>query len=70
MKEQVQSIEKITIPKNLYGYRINITHPEIKPLYDRFKKWKNVPAWCPLSDKERLEFEGYILKKYEVDKDE
>ena len=46
---------------NPYGYRLNVSDPEIKPLYDRYKKWKDIPVWCPLSDKERLEFEDYIL---------
>lgn len=51
------------IPDDNYGYQVDISSPEIKPLYERFKKWKGIPAWCPLSDKERLEFEGYILKE-------
>ena len=55
--------DEIILPKNNYGYRIDITHPKIKPLYERYKKWKEIPDWCPLSDDERLEFEGYILKK-------
>lgn len=49
--------------ENKYGYRINIMHPKIKPLYQRFRKWKGVPDWCPLSDAERLEFESFILKQ-------
>ncbi|MBQ2175289.1 MAG: hypothetical protein II453_09560, partial [Alphaproteobacteria bacterium] len=47
----------ILITGNVYGYQINISHPSIKPLYDRFKKWKGIPDWCPLSDEERFEFE-------------
>lgn len=53
----------IILPKNKYGYQVDITDPKISPLYWRFKKWKGVPDWCPLSDEERLEFESYILKK-------
>lgn len=45
---------------NPYTYRININHPKIVPLFERFKKWKGIPVWCPLSDKERFEFERYI----------
>lgn len=64
MKGCVQHIEGIILKAvNEYGYQVDITHPEIKPLYDRFKKWKGVPDWCPLSDAERLEFKSYILKK-------
>ena len=46
---------------NPYGYRVDISTPEVAELYARFKKWKNIPSWCPLSDKERFEFESYIL---------
>lgn len=49
------------IPDDCYGYKVDISDPKIKPLFERFKKWKGIPEWCPLSDKERLEFEGYIL---------
>lgn len=62
MKGSEDILEEIMIWNNDYGYRINIMHPQIKPLYDRFKKWKGVPDWCPLSDNERFEFEEYILK--------
>lgn len=55
---------------NPYTYRINIGHPRIAPLYERFKRWKSIPVWCPLSDKERFEFERYItsnaLKRQET----
>lgn len=45
---------------NPYTYRINVNHPKIAPLFERFKKWKGIPVWCPLSDKERFEFERYM----------
>lgn len=59
------SVSKNTIyaAENKYGYRINIMHPKIEPLYKRYKKWKGIADWCPLSDAERLEFESYILKR-------
>jgi hypothetical protein len=50
---------------NPYGYRVDISTPEVAELYARFKKWKNIPSWCPLSDNERLEFESYILRQIE-----
>ncbi len=46
-------------PENKYGYKINVNHPKIKPLYDEYKK--RVRAII-LSDKERFEFEGLIMK--------
>lgn len=55
-------MDDIYAPQNEYGYRVDISHPQIKPLYERFKKWKGVPDWCPLSDDERKEFENYILR--------
>lgn len=55
-------MKKSFIPDNRYGYKVDISDPKIKPLYERYKKWKGIPSWCPLSDKERLEFEGYIIK--------
>lgn len=46
-----------------YTYRIDINLPKYRELYYRFKKWKGISKWCPLSDEERREFEDYVLKK-------
>lgn len=54
----------IFMPPNKYGYRVNILDPRILPHYERFKKSRNIPPWCPLSDEERLEFENHILNWY------
>lgn len=43
---------------NKYGYKININHPKIRPLYERFKRNKKAII---LSDRERFEFEIMIL---------
>ncbi len=53
--------ESMLISNNSYGYHINISHPQIAPLYARFQAWKKIPSMNPLSDKERFEFEEYIL---------
>lgn len=50
---------------NKYGYQVDITKPKYRNLYDRYKKYKNIPAWCPLSDGERFEFENYVLRSKE-----
>lgn len=50
-------------PPNPYGYRINISHPRIRPLYDRYREWRGIPKHFPLSDQERFEFEEYILDR-------
>lgn len=49
---------------NPYGYRVDISDPETQKLYQRYKRWKSIPPWCPLSDGERLEFEDIILNKF------
>ena len=50
---------------NKYGYRVDITKPKYRELYERYKKYKNIPRWCPLSDGERFEFENYVLRSKE-----
>ena len=50
---------------NKYGYQVDITKPKYRNLYDRYKKYKNIPRWCPLSDGERFEFENYVLRSKE-----
>lgn len=47
---------------NKYGYQVDITKPKYRELYERYKKWKGLPRWCPLSDGERFEFENYVLR--------
>ena len=46
---------------NSYGYRVDISKTKYRELYDRYKQWKGIPKWCPLSDWEREEFERYVL---------
>lgn len=52
----------IYAPTNKYGYKINISHEKIKPLYERFKAKKKALI---LSDDERFEFEAIIFKMIE-----
>ena len=69
--EKLGSLKKkddsIILPPNKYGYRVNINHPRIRPLYERFKQKKNALI---LSDAERLEFELIILNHIERRKHE
>lgn len=64
--EKLGSLKKkddsIILPPNKYGYRVNINHPRIRPLYERFKQKKNALI---LSDAERHEFELIILNRIE-----
>ena len=50
---------------NKYGYQVDITKPKYRELYERYKKYKNIPRWCPLSDGERFEFENFVLNRKE-----
>ena len=54
---QKNKSESIYAPQNKYGYKININHPNIRPLYDKFKR--SIGAII-LSDTERLRFEALI----------
>ncbi len=50
---------------NPYGYRYNLSHPMVRELYYRFKDWKEIGHY-PLSDEERMEFEGWLDKSKEI----
>ena len=69
--EKLGSLKKkddsIILLPNKYGYRVNINHPRIRPLYERFKQKKNALI---LSDAEWLEFELIILNHIERRKHE
>lgn len=54
------------LENNPYGYRVDISDPETQKLYQRYKRWKSIPPWCPLSDSERREFEDIILNKITI----
>lgn len=47
--------------RNPYGYEINISHPRVAPLYEAFKKKRNIPYWCPLGDVQRMIFEERVF---------
>ena len=52
-----------------YGYRVNINAPGVRELYYRYKKWRGIPRWCPLSDAQRREFERYVLREDKNERD-
>lgn len=54
--------------QNPYGYLVNINHPRISKLYDRYKKKNNIPPWCPMSDDERYDFENLIFEWFKLGK--
>lgn len=55
----------VYIRNNPYGYRININHPKIQPLYERYHEKIGMPLHIHLSRQQRLEFERIILRMIE-----
>lgn len=63
------SDDTYTLIDNPYSYQVNINShrpilrsgESINDLYRRYKVAHNIPAWCPLSDAERMEFEAYVM---------
>ena len=51
---------------NKYGYKLNVNHKDIQPLYFRFKRWKGINDNAPLPDALRHEFEQYLLKEKQL----
>lgn len=49
---------RIVMPPNKYGYKININHPKIRPLYEAYKQRVGEII---LSDRQRLHFEAIIF---------
>ncbi|MCM1227543.1 MAG: hypothetical protein NC320_09000 [Clostridium sp.] len=54
--------ETIYAPQNKYGYKINVNHQRIRPLYEAYKKKLGAII---LSDKERFHFEYIIFQMIE-----
>lgn len=46
---------------NPYGYRINVTHPDIIPLYTKWRIEHGESTHYPPSDKCRMEFEDALI---------
>lgn len=48
-------------------YVTDLNDPKLRERYERFKVWKGIPYNEPCSDKEREEFERYVLgnQRYE-----
>lgn len=59
-KKEVYMFRKV----DKYGYFTNLRHPQIANEYRLFKTKRKIPEWCPLSDDERNEFDGEMLKKF------
>ena len=62
MYSQVETETGILLHHNRYGYRVNVNHPAVRPLYERFKNKRHIKAGPP-TDAERAEFEEIILER-------
>ena len=55
---ETEKNDSIYAKPNKYGYQLNVNHPTIKPLYERYKEKIGERI---LSDRQRLEFEQIII---------
>lgn len=51
---------------NNYGYKLNVNHPQIQPLYERYKKYLGEKI---LSDWQKYTFETMIFKALQKKKE-
>lgn len=56
-----EGLPGIYTKSNPYGYRLDLRHPLVRQLYDRYKDKKGISHSAPLSDDERHDFEGKVI---------
>lgn len=54
--------DSIYAKPNNYGYKLNVNHPQIQPLYERYKEHLGEKI---LSDRQRYTFESLIFQMIE-----
>lgn len=54
--------DSIYAPQNKYGYKLNVNNPQIKILYDKYKRHIGEKI---LSDAQRFHFESLVFKMIE-----
>ena len=64
IRERFNTYGGILLLGNRYGYRVNVSHPAVRPHYERFKKARGI-LHGPPTDEERAEFESVILERLE-----
>lgn len=65
--EKREKENSIYAPHNKYGYKINVHHPQIRPLYERYKEKLGEQI---LSDRQRFAFEMIIFRMIERNRNE
>lgn len=59
---QIKANDSIYAPQNKYGYKLNVNNPQIKLLYDKYKRHIGEKI---LSDAQRHHFESLVFKMIE-----
>lgn len=61
--ESIYNLDKDGYPcPNRWGYRYNVNHPDIRPLYEAYHKHINVPLQIHMTTAQRLKFEAVLDK--------
>jgi len=57
---KMKPVESVWNENNPYGYKLNVNHPRIRPLYEQYIKEH---GGQPLSDRERFAFETMVITR-------
>ncbi|WMJ23480.1 hypothetical protein RBG61_02080 [Paludicola sp. MB14-C6] len=57
-------VPELFLHNNKYGFKIKVNHDSIKPLYELFKQRRNLSSHYPISDKDRLDFENWLVANW------
>ena len=64
--ESIYNLDKDGYPcPNRWGYRYNINHPSIRPLYEAYHKHIGVPLTIHMTTAQRLQFEAALDRMIE-----
>lgn len=64
--ESIYNLDKDGYPcPNRWGYRYNINHPDIRPLYEAYHKHIGVPLQIHMTAAQRIKFEAVLDKMVE-----
>ena len=46
---------------NPYGYLINVNHPDVRPIYEQYRRELGYRFCDPMSDQDRRNFDAYYI---------
>lgn len=67
---RLQTDGSIFAHKNRYGYKININHPSVYPLYVAYHEKIGVPLHIHMTTAQRLRFESIVMRMIEKKRSE